>query len=213
MAVKSKTQLASDIAASTFSAPQQVILDDMVDSYEDIFSQLTTVQRDLLTPTNGQIIYNTDNDRYEYWNGVVWFGIGQDLSTPLVVKVDLTSAQILALFTTPITVAAAVGAGYSLLPQSLSYRYTYGSAAYVIASTGIVLCHSTKAASAYITEVVSNTILQAGASRSGITFSNTASSSNALVENDSLQLKIATGNPTTGDGTLTMWITYSIITW
>jgi hypothetical protein len=44
MAVKSKTQLAADIAASTFTAPQQVILDDMVDSYQDLSQGLTTVQ-------------------------------------------------------------------------------------------------------------------------------------------------------------------------
>jgi hypothetical protein len=88
--IKSKTQLGIDIAASTFSAPQQTILEDMVDSYEDIFPQLTTVQRDALTPTNGQVVYNTDNARYEYWNGSAWFGIGQNISTPLVVKIDLS---------------------------------------------------------------------------------------------------------------------------
>ncbi len=111
MAITSKTQLQTDITASTFTAPQKTILGNIVDSYENVFPQLTTVQRDALTPTNGLVVYNTDTDTYQYWNGVAWFGIGQDLSTPLVVKVDLSSAEILALDATAKIVAVAAGAG------------------------------------------------------------------------------------------------------
>lgn len=209
MSVKSKSQLAIDIAASTFTAPQQVILDDMVDSYEDIFSQLTTVQRDALTPTNGLIIYNTDNDRYEYWNGVTWFGIGQDLSTPLVVKIDLSSAQLLALDTTAIIVASAAGAGYSIVPSSLVYRFTYGSIQY--AAGNIVLKNTTASTSnAFLS--LSDLVIEAAANRSGSIPANTGTGIAALVENDSLELK-AVSAITAGDGTLTVWVTYSIIVW
>lgn len=215
MAVKSKVQLASDIAASTFTAPQQVILDDMVDSYEDIFPQLTTVQRDALTPTNGQIVYNTDTDTYQYWNGVSWFGIGQDLSTPLVVKIDLSSADILAIDTTDILVASAPGAGYAIIPTSMVYRFTYGSTQYASGggTQNINLMHSTKTmSSSNVYGIVSGDAIKAASDRSGVSLPTTGSSSTALVENDSLVLR-ANQAFTTGDGTLTVWVTYSLITW
>ena len=210
MAIKSKVQLASDIAASTFTAPQKTILGNMVDSYEDIFSQLTTVQRDALTPTTGLIIYNTDNDRYEYWNGVAWFGIGQDLSTPLVVKIDLSSAEILALDTTAKIVAVAAGAGYALIPTQVVSRFTYGSAQYA-GSFNIVL-KSTTVTTSNPMFLIDGAQIKAAANRSSLATVQSSSSYNAVIENDSLELK-STGAITTGDGTLTVWVTYSIITW
>lgn len=206
--IKSKTQLGIDIAASTFSAPQQTILEDMVDSYEDIFPQLTTVQRDALTPTNGQVVYNTDNARYEYWNGSAWFGIGQNISTPLVVKIYLSSADLLALNTTPITVASAIGAGYALVPVGISYRYTYGTAAYT-GSYNIQLKSSTATGSDVFLTIPSVT-LNSGASRSGGTPTNTGTGINAIVENDDLVLS-SSAAISTGDGVLTVWVTYTII--
>jgi len=210
MATKSKTQLASDISASTFTAPQKVIMDDIVDSYEDIFPQLTTVQRDALTPTNGQIVYNTDNDRYEYWNGVSWFGIGQDLSTPLVVKVDLTSADLLALNATAIQVVPTYGPGYAVVVNQMAYRFTYGSIAYT-GSYFIALKSTTKTTADPFNSIAFQTI-NAAANRSGALPANTGTGIDALVENDSIELK-ASAAISTGDGTLTVWVTYSIIVW
>lgn len=212
MAVKSKTQLQTDIAGSTFTAGQQTILDDIVDSYEDVFSNVTTVQRDALTPSAGDIVYNTDNERYEYWNGSTWFGIGQDLSTPLVVKIDISSAELLALDTVPKTVATAIGAGYALMPISVAYRYTYGSAGYAGTFTNIFLKCNSKAASSSTAflAIPKTNLLAATANRSGGLPTNTGTGIDAIVDNDDLELK-ADGTVTTGDGTLTVWITYSII--
>jgi hypothetical protein len=209
MAVKSKTQLGIDIAASTFSAPQQTILEDMVDSYEDIFPQLTTVQRDALTPTNGQVVYNTDNARYEYWNGSAWFGIGQDLSTPLVVKVNVTSAEILALNTTPKTLVAAPGAGLGLLCSSVTYRYTYLTSAYTTNLTLNVIA-STKDVDDY--QVRMTDALDGSVSTLVITPADSPSNKVCVVDNDSLVLKASGGNPAAGAGSLSLWVTYSIIT-
>lgn len=206
MAIKTKAQLAIDIAASTFSAPQQVILGDMVDSYEDIFPQLTAVQIAALTPSAGDIVYNTDTDRYEYWNGSAWFGIGQDLSTPLVVKINLSSADLLALNGTPITVASAIGAGYALVPISLAYRYTHVSADY--AGGNVVLCNSSSSTTDSFLSLTNITLRTSN--KSGSLPANTGTGINAIVDNDDLVLK-ATAALTTGDGSLTVWVTYSII--
>jgi len=208
MAIKTKTQLGVDIAASTFTAPQQVILEDMVDSYEDIFSQLTTVQRDALTPTSGLIIYNTDNDRYEYWNGSVWFGIGQDLSTPMTVKVDLSSADILALDTTPIVIVSAPGTGLAIVPISCAYRYTYATAAYLNGEQ-VNITSDSKGTSDFF-GYVDAAVLQAGASRSGVILLQSDASFNTIVEDDDLVANCSAAYDT-GGGSLTLWVTYSII--
>jgi len=213
MAVKSKTQLDSDIAASTFTAPQQTILGDIVDSYEDVFSQMTTAQRDALSPapTAGQIIYNTDNDRYEYWNGSAWYGIGQDLSTPLVVKIDLSSAEILALHTTGIEIAAAPGVGYALSPTQALFRYTYGSAAYVNGSGNIVVKAVSKTTAQPLLSVSTDLLLNT-ADRSGYMAPFVSITNMPIAENDAIEIKSSNAF-TVGDGTLTVWVTYSIIVW
>lgn len=207
MAVKSKSQLQTDVAGSTFSAPQQVILDDIIDSYEDIFSQLTTVQRNALTPTTGLIIFNTDVARYEYWNGSAWFGIGQDLSTPLVVKIDLTSADLLALDSTPIAVAPAIGAGFAVVPISMAYRFTFVSADY--AGGSVILRNVGGSTSGYIT--MTNNYLRTS-NKSGSLPANTGSSADVMIDNAGLELS-ATAAITTGDGTLTVWVTYTVLTY
>lgn len=208
MAVKSKSQLGTDIGASTFTAPQKTILTDIVDSYEDIFSQLTTVQRNALTPTTGLIIFNTDVARYEYWNGSAWFGIGQDLSTPLVVKIDLTSADLLALNGTPIAVAPAIGAGFALVPISMAYRFTFVSADY---AGGNVILRSVGASTSNIFLGISNSYLRTS-NKSGSLPSNTGSGIDAIIDNAGLELS-ATAALTTGDGTLTVWVTYTVLTY
>lgn len=78
MAVKTKTQLHTAIA----SLPNPItplslttILDDVVDSYEDVIRDYTTTQRDALTPTESQIIYNTTANRLEYYSTDQWLPV------------------------------------------------------------------------------------------------------------------------------------------
>ena len=211
MAVKSKVQLASDIAASTFTAPQQVILDNIVDSYEDIFSQLTTVQRDALTPVNGQIIYNTDNDRYEYWNGSAWLGIGQDVSTPRTIKVDISSAELLTMFSVGKELIPAPGVGYGISFLGLAYRKTYGSVVYDF-PTGLYIYMNGKTAATDNFVQIGGSDMNSASNRSG-NLLRSMTGIDGLVENASMRMQSGTSNPTTGNGTLTVWITYSIIVW
>jgi len=135
MAVKSKTQLAADIAASTFSAPQQVILDDMVDSYEDLAQPLTTVQIAAIpTPTSGQLVYNTDLSQFQYYNGTSWVSLAYGLGVPQTVKVTVSSAELLALATTPKDLIAAQGAGLAISPIMLTIKNNFGTVVYDFAN-------------------------------------------------------------------------------
>lgn len=211
MATLSKSQLTTDINANaTLTAAEKIILINMVDSYEDYSAQINTAARNALTPTLNQIIFNTDVNRNEYWNGSAWLGIGQDVSTPIVVKIDLSSADILALHTTGITVAAAPGAGFAIVPSHMSYRYTFGSAAYLLGGSIELISNSIAAGTSNSFIVISTTVMRAAANRSGSTATSTGTGVDAIVENNSLQLKTSTAF-TTGDGTLTVWVTYSII--
>jgi hypothetical protein len=211
MAVTSKTQLAIDIAASTFTAPQQVILDNIIDSYENIFSQLTTVQRDALTPATGLMIYNTDNDRYEYWNGSAWLGIGQDLSTPITIKVDISSAELLTMFSLGKELIPAPGVGYGISFLGVAYRKTYGSVVYDF-PTGLYIYMNGKTAATDNFVQIGGSDMNSASNRSG-NLLRSMTGIDGLVENASMRMQSGTSNPTTGDGTLTVWVTYSIITW
>lgn len=211
MAVKDKTQLGTDISGSTFSAGQQVILNDIVDSYEDIFASVTTAQRNALTPTTGLIVFNTDTSRYEYWNGSEWFGIGQNLATPITVKVNLSSSEILNLHTTGKQLVAAYGAGYAAIPSSCAYRLTAGGTPY--SGSYFVYLRSVNSPStsdAFLS--LASAMINSASDKSGSLPANTGTGIDAIVENDSIELK-ASAAISAGDGTLTVWLTYSIITY
>jgi hypothetical protein len=206
MAVKSKTQLAADIAASTFSAPQQVILDDMVDSYEDLAQPLTTVQiAAIATPTSGQLVYNTDLSQFQYYNGAGW----KTLGAYEVAKIVVSSAELSDVENTFVDLIAAQGAGLAAVPISYMYKTSFGTTPYDFADP-LAICYSSKATSLAIMQVDElnvNASATCSGARSDLRASN---SGEIIVANEALQLK-GVANPTQGDGTLTLWITYVVI--
>lgn len=52
-------------------------------------------------------------------------------------EVSLTSAQLLALFTTAVTIVPAPGVGYMIVPRTLIITFVGGSVAYLNGSTGV----------------------------------------------------------------------------
>lgn len=211
MAIKRKSQLQADITANgTLAAGEKTILSEMVESYEDIFSNLTTVQRDAISsPSTGLIIYNIDTDKYEYWNGSEWFGIGQNLATPITVKVNLSSSEILNLHTTGKQLVAAYGAGYAAIPSSCAYRLTAGGTPY--SGSYFVYLRSVNSPStsdAFLS--LASAMINSASDKSGSLPANTGTGIDAIVENDALELK-ASSAISSGNGTLTVWVTYSII--
>lgn len=83
MAVKSKTDITSEInsiivgGGAITASDLNGILIDIVDSYEDLIQEYTTVQRDLLTPFEGLKIYNTTSNRLEYYSASQWMPCSQ----------------------------------------------------------------------------------------------------------------------------------------
>lgn len=210
MAIKSKTQLASDIAGSTFSAPQQVILDDMVDSYQDLAIQLTTAQRNAIaTPASGLLIYNTDNSQFEYYNGSAWTTMSSGLGSTQSVSVAIGSAQILAGNTTPVQLVAAAGAGLAIIPISVVVKYTYITAAYATNTEQVIFLDTLDIEDNQLASF--SNMLSQTSSKSAICSTISNDQQNSIIANKSLMWAIATGNPTAGSGRLDITVIYTTI--
>lgn len=208
MAVKSKAQLGTDISGSTFTSGQKTILDDMVDSYQDLANAISTATRDaIVSPTTGLLIYNTDTEQFEYYNGAAWVGMGQSLGVPQTVKVTISSAELSALFTTPKDLIAAPGAGLAVVPITYYYKVTYGTTDYDFADP-LGFCYQSNAATDYITDF--QYINASNSCSGGMISLNATTTTELIIENEKLQLK-AQANPTQGDSTLTLWIIYTTI--
>jgi hypothetical protein len=210
MAVKSKTQLASEIAGSTFSAPQQVILDDMVDSYQDLAIQLTTAQRNAIaTPASGLLIYNTDNSQFEYYNGSAWASMSSGLGSTQSVSVAIGSAQILAGNTTPVQLIASAGAGLAIIPISVVVKYTYITAAYATNTIQSIYFDTLDIGANNLIDFGS--ILTETANKSAIRIVQSAIDENSVIANKALMWAIQNGNPTAGSGRLNITVIYTTI--
>ncbi len=122
---------------------------------------------------------------------------------------SITSAQILALYGTPLDIVATPGAGYYIEAISASCIMTYGSAVYVTNVSLGVWC-----AGAGAPQLQNATALISTASRTTkfyIPVGITGDSTTQLVENTALQIKVSTGNPSVGDGTAIVKVLYRIV--
>lgn len=117
------------------------------------------------------------------------------------VKVSISSAQLLAINTTPIELVAAPGAGKVISPRNIVFNYTYGTTTYV--TTAVAVRFVGEVSNIYSTTVIDDT-------SSGI--GSTTKSNHWVFENTAIEFTHPTTDPTTGDGTLEIYITYEIIT-
>jgi len=120
---------------------------------------------------------------------------------PITVKVSLSSAEILQLFTTPKTLIAAPGAGFVIKPINQMAKNNYGTLTY----SGNNMLTSLGGSSVFSTGVY--TLGNDGfdlKSAAGFTTSTD-------LENLPLIATISSSNPITGDGTVDLYITYCII--
>jgi len=202
MAVKTKAQILSEIASlladnttGDISANDvRTVVNDITDSYENLITAGTTSQ---------------------YLRGdKTW----QTLPI-LEASGSLTSAQINALDTTPIQLIAAQGANKYILIENMSFHYKAGASAFTITGGNeVVLIYGTSGYGAAFT--IPSSILQATTSYiyNNITpFQTTGGYVNPLqfavgIINDSIQIKLAAGSISGGDGSINYSIKYRIIT-
>ena len=121
-------------------------------------------------------------------------------------KVSLSSAQILALNTTPIVLVEAQGSGTVIEPLSVVFNLTYGTTTYATNTTAQIK-YQAIAGNFITSSIISNT--QDALNR---VLPNTSLTFTSIPINTPLVIDIATGDPTTGDGTLDVYVTYVVIT-
>lgn len=278
--IKTKAQLTSDIdttipvagGGNVTNAELNVILNDMVASYENVIQAMTTAARDALTPAQGDKIFNTTNSRMEFYNGTAWIACSQkptvavdcsanpnyveasvgdqyivsvagkiggasgksvyvgDLvycitknaggteasvgtswqvchsqsltdSPTFLATLNLSSAQILALNSTPQTLVAAPGAGKIIMPLRYVWQYTFVTAAYAT-NTSLRAMYSA---------MNSDTLVNLAAVASALGFYD-ATANTTPVDNTALKISVSGGDPTAGDSTVKIQVYYKIHT-
>ena len=138
---------------------------------------------------------------------------GPKLSTKFA-SVEVTSAELLALFTTPKTLVAAPGAGKVLQFDSMIVSYDYGATAYTIGTAGSFQVKYTDGSGQAVSEArASNGFISASSDIIWMCPSINAASGGGGggAANAPLVLALATANPTLGDGVLHIRIFYNVI--
>lgn len=135
-------------------------------------------------------------------------GAGELIINPtnevLVATLSISSAQILAGNTTPLVVVDPPGAGKAIQVIAAAQKFTYVAATYAVNVTGQLITDT-----AVTTQATASIALAASRNTR---FALTGSGVNqTLVANKALMWSVATGDPTTGDGTINLVVAYQII--
>ena len=149
-------------------------------------SQLTQASASEIT-TGSQLIWQTEdgNTRRVLWSDLETTLMGSRYTTSLVVS----SAEILALGATPLD-------------------YVYGTTTYA-ANTNLQVLSKGVTVPQYQLDMLGATV---STIRQFADHTATGATDVQLSDNTAVVLQVETGNPTTGDGTLTIYATYDIIT-
>jgi hypothetical protein len=119
-------------------------------------------------------------------------------------KVTISSAQILALNTTPITLVAAGGAGTVIEPITKFLFLDYNSAAYATNTNLRLIINGS------VLDTAADVLTGAADTYRYLTAGLSSTTTNIV--NQPLTIDVATGNPTAGNSPLYVYITYRIIT-
>lgn len=133
------------------------------------------------------------------------FNVVSDLSV-MTIKVSLTSAEILALNTTPKTLIPAPGEGRLIQPLFVTLRYNYGGSNYVT-NTTLQVRYDGVSGNTCTSAILTNSNNAIGRTAAG--FAGTFADP---LENVALVVDVPTGNPASGNGTLDVYITFTVIT-
>lgn len=124
-----------------------------------------------------------------------------DLIAVTTLSTTLSSAEILALFATPITLVPAQGANKAIVPTSITLKFKYNSVAYATNTNLEFKIGGTVIGgySSFLAGTASKYALITG-------FANSVSAFNSA-----LQINVATGNPTAGNSTVTIVVQYFVL--
>lgn len=126
------------------------------------------------------------------------------------VKLTIPTASVLTLYTTPLTIIAAPGAGYAIEVISAAYRLRFNSIAYAT-NTTLRLIQDTAdvPVGSSVSTALAATITQMS-DLNGIT--NPTSGQTKIIENKALKVQVGVGDPTAGNSDVDIYVTYRLIT-
>lgn len=136
------------------------------------------------------------------------------LATLQYVDVKIATAAIKTLFTTPVVLVPAQGAGLVVVVDSLWVTYVYGSATYACNASGASLFYKSDASGQAVGITVTQGFIQ---SASGTNFALIRGSSTLITDvtanlaNVAVAIKAAVSDPTTGDGDMKFRVYYKVV--
>lgn len=119
------------------------------------------------------------------------------------VTIDLSAANILAMYATPVTVLAAPGSGRAIVVERFVFNYTGGTA---FASGGAIGLY--QGSTIQTGTLAASVIVASGASDS---INKVEGASSAVTENTAVTISNASGAFTTGTGTAKLTVYFSVI--
>jgi hypothetical protein len=122
---------------------------------------------------------------------------------------SLTSAQVLALSTTPITLVAAQGSGTLIVVDSIAVEQVYSGTAYTF--TGTLSFRYTNGAGPSLANTCASSILTSAATEICIVTALTTLVAGTSITNDAIVIS-ASAAPTVGTGTLSYAVKYHVVT-
>jgi len=128
------------------------------------------------------------------------------LNQPRTVRLQLTTAEVKALNTSPKTIVAAPGGGYAIMPIAMSVKVRFQSARYDGASGSIQLRTETDTAS----HLTSESDILSSLVDNWENCYHTVGELAKVIENRPLKL-YCPNDHTAGDSIITVWVTYQII--
>ncbi len=164
----------------------------------------TNLRMDLLSPST-----ITADRSIEFPDADGTVALTTDIPTPIVknIKVTLTSAQLLNLFSTPVELVPAV-TGKLLIPQFLFQKYNHVSSAYTTSGSFRIGLDSINFGFVTFSAVITSADNAQGLNN----FSYSQSTSGLTYQNLPIVVGATTANPTGGNGTLDLYLTYLEVT-
>ena len=126
----------------------------------------------------------------------------------LTTKLTLTTAQILALNTTPIQIVPTPGVGFALQVINVMVRLNYNSIAYTTNTTIGIYNNGSNLYQHLIAGVLGDTVTKIGIGSDQMTTVTVSQ----VVENTALVVSTIGGNPLAGNSSINVYLTYSIVT-
>jgi hypothetical protein len=129
----------------------------------------------------------------------------QEVGNVFYKTVDVSSAEILASFTTEKVLVEAPNSAYAIIPLAVTVEMKFGSAAYSDASGASFVTYSGSSTGLAFTTILASTSSQVQ------TIAGVPILARTAVKGKNLVYKHTTANPTTGNGTMRIWIAYRLV--